>query len=375
MHILTGDIILNSIYDTATISTQPCTHPALKTSAVIQGGSYGAVVVEDLLLFSNLTFLDIGNNRLRFGDFSVLPKLEELRMNNNCISKIDCPPSGYKLLKKLDLSNNELSESALVKLGQHFQTKLVYLNLSNNYLTVLPKEICHLQKLETFILDNNECSDTQLSLVGFLPSLRTLSFNNNKISKYLHHSGIFSSLLELYLNQNRITTLQDLVDVTKLPAMKTIYVRDNPLKSEECIEKITMPAFFGDSRREIEFIVGCKVPQKKKRKKKIQPKAEPSEEIFDDGLFLTQVDLLETLQSRPTTASSSSSTSFDDFSNDWIPDFILEALYGHVPNTKNSVPGQQVLNTLRTTVLHPRTFHLPSQKVIKKNFISLPSTI
>jgi hypothetical protein len=62
-----------------------------------------------------------------------------------------------------------MSENALVKLGQHFQTKLVYLNLSNNYLTVLPKEICHLQKLETLILDNNECSDTQLSLVGFLP--------------------------------------------------------------------------------------------------------------------------------------------------------------------------------------------------------------
>jgi hypothetical protein len=73
--------------------------------------------------------------------------------------------------------------------------------------------------------------NSTLTLLTFY-SLQTLSFNNNKITKYLHHSGIFSCLLSLHLNQNYITTIQDLLDLARLPILNLVEIQDNPLQLE-----------------------------------------------------------------------------------------------------------------------------------------------
>lgn len=168
------------------------------------------VIVEDLLLFSNLVYLDVSYNFLRYIIYiSILYRL--LGINNSldlvilrCCQHLWSYVSPIIILvnlmlhplalgifryfllpiitiiwhwltlllfffKRLDLSHNNLNELALAKLGMLFQHKLKYLNLSHNGLSTLPKEICYLRQLTHLIVDNNNLGNTQLSLLGFIP--------------------------------------------------------------------------------------------------------------------------------------------------------------------------------------------------------------
>lgn len=58
--------------------------------------------------------------------------------------------------------------------------------------------------------------------------LGVLGMNNNKITKYIHHSGIFTHLETLLLNCNFIPSLQELMDLTKLSKLKLVEVKNNP---------------------------------------------------------------------------------------------------------------------------------------------------
>lgn len=309
--------------------------------------TFGRVVVVDLLLFTRLVFLDVSYNCLRFMDFSVLPALKELRMTNNHISTIHCPSSGFKSLRKLDLSNNSLNEQSIARLGTLFQNKLTHLNLSNNYLSILPKEICLLQKLENLILDNNQLTNTQLSLLGFLPKIEMLSMNNNKITKYIHHSGIYLHLEKLYLNSNYVSSLQELMDLTKLSDIRKVEIQNNPFILEGGSLEVPLFSF---NQRHVLFFTGVLTQDIKETSFDKQRKKKKTRQAED---ILYQLEM---------------SSEDDIFVQDWIPDFILDELYGHTSTKKVNKSSQQILKALRTTIQRPpATVHfMPIQRANSK---------
>ncbi len=63
-------------------------------------------------------------------------------------------------------------------------------------------------------------------------SLRDLSMNHNEVTKYIHHTKIFHNLQTLFLQHNKITSLYDLSDLTKLPLLQRIELQGNNLNME-----------------------------------------------------------------------------------------------------------------------------------------------
>lgn len=56
--------------------------------------------------------------------------------------------------------------------------------------------------------------------------------NNNRITKYIHHSGIYLQLKSLSLNFNNVPSIEELMELTKLPQLNKIEVCNNPFTLE-----------------------------------------------------------------------------------------------------------------------------------------------
>ncbi|RHY08548.1 hypothetical protein DYB36_000751 [Aphanomyces astaci] len=141
--------------------------PEEATRADVNGLNIRSVVVDDLLFFSNLVFLDMSDNQSPFEPLGALPALKELDFQCNAVHKIT-NLTGFDALEWLNLSFNCLTSPDVEELAK--LPKLRELYLSNNAIATLPP-----------IMSALALHDKQ-SNCGFV-TLAYLNLAHNKISR------------------------------------------------------------------------------------------------------------------------------------------------------------------------------------------------
>ncbi|MEH1856413.1 MAG: COR domain-containing protein [Nostoc sp.] len=143
------------------------------------------------------------------------------------------------------------NEELLQIIEQAAKEKATELDLSDNQLSSLPPEICHLSNLTTLSLFNNQLSslppeiyqlsnlteldlsDNQLSSlppeISQLSNLTTLYLYNNQLSSLPPEISQLSNLTTLYLYNNQLSSLP--LEICQLSYLTTLYLSDNQLSS------------------------------------------------------------------------------------------------------------------------------------------------
>lgn len=168
----------------------------------INNNAFEGMVPHAICKFAQFTTLKINNNK-----FAALPdsignllNLKQLIGSNNLIKSIPVSLGKLSKLNNLDLMNNQLT--TFPDLGS--MPALVYLNLSNNRIGVLPESFGQMVKITELYLDNNQLTGLPASIQN-LTSLRTIYLKGNKLSYLPLCFALFSNLKELYLANNQIS--------------------------------------------------------------------------------------------------------------------------------------------------------------------------
>ena len=193
----------------------------------------GLSSLEGIEYLTGLTYLDLSDNNL-----TSLKQLEDntalryLNVSGNRLTDLYSLSDSNGLfpdLEELDVSDNRLTDMT----GAIVCTNLVTLDVSGNRLTEVGAGLNLLGDLTSLDLSDNQLKTVDVSLPG---SLTSLSISGNQLSgdlsflsgltglTYLDLSGnaitsvsslpLSSSLKDLYLNNNQLTTLGDLVGLT-----------------------------------------------------------------------------------------------------------------------------------------------------------------
>ena len=122
--------------------------------------------------------LSIQNNELQqFGGITEWKTLEFINLNDNKLKGIPKEIKNLNLLKRLRLSNNEI-EIMSDEIGE--LSELKELQLFNNKIKTIPLSIGNLVKLEILDLSKNQISNLPLTL-GYLEKLETWKINDNPL--------------------------------------------------------------------------------------------------------------------------------------------------------------------------------------------------
>ena len=156
-------------------------------------------------------------------------KLQELNLRYTGLYKI---PYRFfervfelKWLKVLDLSDNELT--SIPKDITRLQN-LTTLNLTNNRLTSIPKAITRLQNLTTLDLRNNQLTSVP-EAISRLQNLTTLDLRNNQLTSVPEAIANLTKLTTLDLGYNQLTSFPEAI--AHLPNLTTLDLTQNQLTS------------------------------------------------------------------------------------------------------------------------------------------------
>ncbi|XP_035825487.1 protein flightless-1 homolog isoform X3 [Aplysia californica] len=153
-----------------------------------------------------------------------LTNLQDVDLSYNNLTRV--PEALYKLssLKRLNLSDNEISELSLMI---DVWTKLETLNLSRNKLTALPTSLHKLVSLKKLYLNGNQLDFEGIPPnIGKLHELEVFSASKNSLEMIPEGLGRCGKLKKLILNDNKLITLPDILHL--LPELSTLDVRNNP---------------------------------------------------------------------------------------------------------------------------------------------------
>jgi hypothetical protein len=164
-------------------------------------GQFPNSIPKEIVNFQNLKSLKLGGNKLQAKDFEwivVLKSLEELDIGHNELKEFPLPILELLNLKKLELFQNEISElpkdlSRLTKLEELYLGRnkfkafpdrvltlkqLEKIELSQNEIAELPKDILKLRQLEVLYLEGNKFQ-TFPPILKQMKHLKDLSLYNN----------------------------------------------------------------------------------------------------------------------------------------------------------------------------------------------------
>ena len=148
--------------------------------------------------------------------------IQILNLHNNSLKSIPKEIGNLTNLKILDLSENKITElpSSISNLK-----KLVNLNLSGNEITKLPSFIGELKNLMTIDLGYNNLTKLPPQ-IGKLENLMTLTLDNNKLESLPPQIGKLETLRTLTLDNNKLESLPD--EISNLENLQYLYLIDNP---------------------------------------------------------------------------------------------------------------------------------------------------
>ena len=219
--------------------------PDEASRADVQEEGLTDAIAEDLSYFTNLIYLNAGDNELPFEKLAGLPSLQELHLHCNClraIPRLDKLTSiggniPFAALEVLDLSFNKLTKDSIKRLS--ILPRLRVLDLTCNSLNALPSMLVEFSVLEVLCLERNrlEREETLLAL-STIPRLRELNLAHNyfrRVSAAVAHSatpsgvGGFGTLEWLNLAHNYIATEADIVSLVELPRLTDVILYGNPM--------------------------------------------------------------------------------------------------------------------------------------------------
>ncbi|XP_013388151.1 malignant fibrous histiocytoma-amplified sequence 1-like [Lingula anatina] len=210
----------------------------------------GCRIPESLSRCKNLRMLDVSNNTQmdeeQIVNICSLKTLEELDMSNSNISTISPDIILPKHLKKLDLSQNQLTDlplplcdlanlreldlkgnkiaSITPQLKQLCSLKK--LDLSSNPLEEFPLEVCKIKTLENISMKNTGYVSVPKKIT-LLQNLKELSMSSNSLKKFPPYLCGLKTLESLDLSENEITTVPS--EIKELKDMKILNLSHNKL--------------------------------------------------------------------------------------------------------------------------------------------------
>lgn len=194
---------------------------------------------------NELQLLDISGNHLTSLPTEMGSKLEKLYLGGNLLNSF-APLANLTNLTLLDLSDNQLTgwpaeigsltrlkelqihNNELTAVGKEIGrlTNLRELYLSDNRLTSLPSEIGGLCSLTNLDLENNELTTFPLELVH-LTQLKEIELNKNKIVSLPAQIGALINLKRIHLTSNLLTAIPQ--ELCRLSKLEELYLSDNAL--------------------------------------------------------------------------------------------------------------------------------------------------
>nr|CAH7741256.1 unnamed protein product [Callosobruchus chinensis] len=181
---------------------------------------------ENLVLFRNISTLDISNNGLK-----ILPNILEhlslvkLIAKNNLLHNNSLPKcfTNCTTLRELNLSGNQLTQFPEQILDF---VNLKFLYLGGNGMQQISKNIWRLKNLQVMALGGNELTEVPATL-GQLYCLQALVLCDNKIETLPANIANLHKLRSLLLHKNKLRTLPP--EIIALKNMVELSLRDNPL--------------------------------------------------------------------------------------------------------------------------------------------------
>lgn len=257
--------------------------PMEAKEVVINDARIRGVVTEDLAYFTNLTFIDLGeNDAIHLGDIIGLEALSEVHMHCCNVDTFRLPredelqmlrqqglyasASVFPNLVTLNVSFNRIRSSELLQLGQLHA--LERLDLSSNNLRSLPADMSFLPNVTMLALENNNfvSSDVILSLAT-MPSLVEVNLNRNRLSSIPRLSvedgaGVcFPSIEVIGLGSNNLTYFEDVYSLTQLSSLRRVVLWGNPIEHRV---KDTEILRFEFGSLDIDILFELPVPPKRK---------------------------------------------------------------------------------------------------------------
>lgn len=181
----------------------------------------------------NLVHLYMEDNQLSSVPSQLPPKLEQLRLSRNRISKIPVGVfAGMDSLTLLDLQGNKLQDDAVTEVSLKGLTNLVQINLAKNQLGMMPMGLP--PTMTQIYLDSNNIEKIPPEYFKGLPKVTFLRLNDNKLGKSGIPKYVFniSSIMDLQLSHNELT------EIPHIPAsLEQLHLDHNKIKSESCLHQ------------------------------------------------------------------------------------------------------------------------------------------
>eukprot|EP01113_Clastostelium_recurvatum_P004120 TRINITY_DN1181_c0_g1_i1.p1 TRINITY_DN1181_c0_g1~~TRINITY_DN1181_c0_g1_i1.p1 ORF type:complete len:2457 (-),score=612.33 TRINITY_DN1181_c0_g1_i1:74-7093(-) len=210
---------------------------------------------------AQLESLSVGGNKMVIAPrFTDMIKLRTLHLNNNCFANLPLEIFQLPCLEVLNLSHNRLVDSGLPvpppgsvlsplrvldvrdnklrvvpELFLSFP-QLQILNMDDNSIIALPHDIARLNSLVELKLNNNRLTGELPVAITCLSCLKRLSLDNNQIKYLPGPIGDMVGLTELRISNNALAHLP--VTLTQLVNVVTLEVHGNPISSQGISEDI-----------------------------------------------------------------------------------------------------------------------------------------
>ncbi|KAN0064552.1 hypothetical protein ACQY0O_002180 [Thecaphora frezii] len=140
----------------------------------------------------------------------------------------ELPSLSWHFLRYLNLSNNNLTFVPSMPLRA--MEGLTNLDLSSNLLNIVPPALAHLPNLTSLNIQDN-LIDSVLGIYGTLKAIRVLNLAKNRLESLCGLERLYT-LERIDLRSNCIFEAGEVGRLATLPAIKEVWIKDNPLEDE-----------------------------------------------------------------------------------------------------------------------------------------------
>lgn len=158
-----------------------------------------------------------------FENSEKIEKIPNLNLDNNQLTSLPKEIGNLSRLRNLDLRGNQLT-SLPKEMGNLTELECLYLN--GNQLTSLPKEIGNFLHLKKLYIADNRLTDLPKE-IGKLSKLKYLGLSGNQLTNLPKEIRNHSELKYLHLDKNRLTGLP--VEICDLPRLESLTLSGNQL--------------------------------------------------------------------------------------------------------------------------------------------------